>query len=278
MTTIAWDGKILAVDSRSSTPEQRPYEEQGEPMRRICFHCERPAWTGSDNADKLVVAPKSEWKGERILAAATAGSSDDCGRIRTLLRGRTELSLEKAWQGYAALQAPARTRMDRKFQATVVLVTEKRLWVLDFSGIELRSYQEPRDVPFARGSGRDAAMLAMQVLGRTAVDAVWAARSIDPATGGPVRWFDTTAFSPEEPDKRYRAQEEKPMSREQALTYVQNGFKHTEATDEPGKTVEVNAEPTESNGSKPADTVPPVAESRPAAKKVAKKKSRTTKQ
>ena len=228
MTTIAWDGKVMAVDSRSSTPETRQ-EATSDPKRtRICFHCERPAWTGSDDAQKLVILPKVTWRGEKILAAASTGSSRDCDRIRHVMQrppeGQTEF--EKIWESYSSL-APRKIAGMQPFgaiSAHFVVVTETRLWVLEFEGSSLSSYLEPRDVPFAKGSGRDAAMLAMRIMGANAANAVWAARAIDPATGGPVRWVDTTEQLVEGKTTRSLEHEEAPMSREEAAAYVRSGF------------------------------------------------------
>lgn len=240
MTTIAWDGRILAADSRSSTPEHRPYEGQHDSSKRICFHCERPAWTGRDDAVKLVVLPKVTWKGERILAAGSTGSAYSCDRIRDVMHRPPEglTDLEKIWDTYTTL-APRRmagvTPLG-SISASFVVVTEKHLWVLDFEGISLTAYLEPRDQPFAKGSGRDAAMLAMTVMGANAAQAVWAARAIDPATGGPVRWMDTMVELPETIDRKFRKeveQSESAMTREEAAEYVRSGFKTRPAEPEP---------------------------------------------
>lgn len=237
MTTIAWDGKILAVDSRSSTPEQRPDTDTEPRLARICFHCERPAWTGNDNAQKLIVLPAVTWRGEKILAAAGTGSARDCDRLRRVMdyppKGETEL--EKIWNNFTAL-APRRGpqgTMTELMDATLVVVTQQHLWVLSFMGTSLRSYLEPRDVPFAKGSGRDAAMLAMTIMGATAPNAVWAARAIDPATGGAVRWVDTTSEPAEGKRPASLIHEEAAMSREEAGEYVRSGFKTRPANPEP---------------------------------------------
>jgi hypothetical protein len=85
MTTIAWDGRILAVDSRSSTPEQRP-DADTEPRRaRICFHCERPAWTGSDDAKKLV---------QRAIVTAC----DRCWSLRLTVKQSWRRSGKISWR------------------------------------------------------------------------------------------------------------------------------------------------------------------------------------
>jgi len=228
MTTIAWDGKVLAVDSRSSTPEARQ-EASGDPKRtRICFHCERPAWTGSDDAQKLAILPKVTWRGEKILAAASTGVARDCDRIRNVMyrppEGQTEF--EKIWESYSSL-APRKISGMQPFgaiSAHFVVVTETRLWVLEFDGGSLSSYLEPRGEPFAKGSGRDAAMLAMRIMGANAANAVWAARAIDPATGGPVKWVDTTEQLAEGKSVHSLQHEEAPMTRSQAAAYVRSGF------------------------------------------------------
>lgn len=228
MTTIAWDGKVLAVDSRSSTPETRQ-EATVDPKRtRICFHCERPAWTGTDDAQKLVILPTVTWRGEKILAAASTGSSRDCDRIRHVMQRPPEgqMELEKIWESYSSL-APRKIAGMQPFgaiSAHFVVVTQTRLWVLEFEGSSLSSYLEPRDVPYAKGSGRDAALLAMRIMGANAANAVWAARAIDPATGGPVRWTDTTEQLAEGKLTRSLLHEEAPMSRDEAATYVRSGF------------------------------------------------------
>lgn len=236
MTTISWDGRILAVDSRSSTPEQRPDTDTEPRLARICFHCERPAWSGSDNAQKLIVAPAVTWRGEKILAAAGTGSARDCDRLRRVMeyppKGETEL--EKIWNNFTALaprRAPGSTT--ELMDATMVVVTEQHLWVLIFLNTSLRSYLEPRAVPFAKGSGRDAAMLAMTIMGATAPNAVWAARAIDPATGGAVRWVDTTDMPEEGKRPSSKIHEEAAMSREEAGEYVRSGFKTRPANPEP---------------------------------------------
>ena len=227
MTTIAFLNGILAVDSRSSTPEHRHSADEDKIKQPICFHCERPAWVGSDDAVKIIAAPKSEWRGERILAAATTGTTTNCLALRRLLQSGKDI--QATWDGYSALTSIRSAMQPGKFSASMVIVTATKLWVLEFRGTALSSYQEPRDVPFASGSGRDAAMLAMTVMGANAVNAVWAARAIDPATGGAVRWFDVAEFDPADEVKKYKHREEEPMTREDAAAFVRNGFKKPES-------------------------------------------------
>jgi hypothetical protein len=234
VTTIAFQNGILATDSRSSTPEHRLPDDEDKIKQPICFHCERPAWTGSDDTVKIIAAPKSQWKGERILAAATTGMSSSCAALRRLLQSGKDI--ESAWDGYSSLTS-FRSALPGKFSASLVVVTATKLWVLEFRGVTLSSYQEPRDKPFASGSGRDAAMLAMTIMGADAVNAVWAARAIDPATGGPVRWFDIAEVNEEDETKKYKPREEAAMSREEAAAYVRNGFKKPESILAQGATI-----------------------------------------
>lgn len=224
MTTIAFLNGILAVDSRSSIPEERLAADDDKSTQRICFHCERPAWVGTDNAVKLVVMPKSEWRGERILTAATTGITKNCASLRRLLN--TGKDIKAMWDGYSAL---AQHRDVPSFRASMVIVTATKLWTLEFHGSTLTSFEEPRDQPFSRGSGGDAAKLAMTAMRATAVEAVWAARAIDPATGGAVRWFDTNAIDLGDKEKKYTPTSEEPMTREEAAVFVRNGFKKPEA-------------------------------------------------
>jgi hypothetical protein len=194
--------------------------------------------------------------------------------------GQTEF--EKIWESYSSL-APRKIAGMQPFgaiSAHFVVVTETRLWVLEFEGNSLSSYLEPRDVMFAKGSGRDAAMLAMTIMGATAANAVWAARAIDPATGGPVKWVDTTEQLVEGKMTRSLEHEEAPLSREEAAAYVRSGF-----TVRPEKPELVGIHESAPSKEEPltAEVASQIAEQarsngKPAVKKVAVKKtpSRTT--
>jgi hypothetical protein len=218
MTTLVFDGRIIAADSRSSMPEQKHAHEDSD-VKRICLHCEKSAWTGTDSMVKLVVGSKSQWEGERIIAAATAGTSKDCNVLRSLLL--LDHDIRRVWDARSILADKSESN---SFSASMLVVTQTKLWSVEFRGSSIRSFEHPRNLPFAMGSGKDAALLAMTSFGANAVNAVWSARAIDPATGGPVRWFDTSEFNPDDEKTKYKVQVEEAMTRLEAVEYVKNGF------------------------------------------------------
>jgi hypothetical protein len=188
--------------------------------------------------------------------------------------------LEKIWKNFVAL-APRRGpggTLRELMDATFVVVTENHLWVLDLLGTSLRSYLEPRDAVFAKGSGRDAAMLAMTVMGATAAQAVWAARAIDPATGGAVHWMDTTQRLEEGKMRRTLDNEEPAMTREEAAAYVRSGFTVRPAQPEVVGVVDSSDVKEEAAPAEATAATDKPAVSKVAAKKAAVKKtpSRTT--
>jgi hypothetical protein len=172
--------------------------------------------------------PKATWNDEKILVAGHAGVAKDCDKLnRILKRPGDVLDIAKVWETYTSLADYKHNRSDDDpgFSATLVAITEKNLWILIFKGRSLRSYKEPRNKPYAHGSGSDAAKMAMMILNANAIDAIYAARAIDAGTGGPVKSFNTTTYDPDNTAEDYRYTVHPAMTRDEAIVYVRNGFK-----------------------------------------------------
>jgi len=159
MTTIAWDGNILAADSRETS-------------------------TGmgitTDKAMKLLMVDpaKHSYDGVGAVAFACAGTAGGCRILKALLE-----------EGLTAL-----TPVPDKVDFTAILVTEdgKGHWLYtdeDYAFV----LGEPI-LTDSVGSGSAYARAAMK-MGKDAKAAVEFAMQFDPNTGGEVQLFDYTAWT-----------------------------------------------------------------------------------
>lgn len=158
MTTIVWDGKTLAADSR-------------ETCNGIIT---------SDEVEKIHMVDPSDhfFDGKPVIALATAGSVGGSRILKALL---------SAEGGLSAL-TPVDTGVD--FSAIIIFANGKAFWLYtddDFKVVLGEVIQRE-----TIGSGSQFARSAL-ALGMSATDAVEHAKKFDTNTGGTVDWFTYTA-------------------------------------------------------------------------------------
>ncbi|MNM27094.1 hypothetical protein D3C81_375780 [compost metagenome] len=170
MTTLCWDGKSLAADSRESIREMV--------LPTVCNKIHEPG-------------PDEYWEvgGVKCLAFALAGMSSGVPYLTEMLRaGVTHRS-----------KFPEDVEM--VFNAIMVL-EDHTAWVMTVVPSKGRTvtYAIPGNPPIATGSGENFAYSIMSI-GKSAEAAVKHAMKLDPWTGGEVHVF-TPPPKPEVPSKR----------------------------------------------------------------------------
>ena len=182
MTTCAYDGKFLAVDSRTtnSNPSLKEYN---------CPACGESHAPVKDDAVKIYGDLSGrQYRGEKIIAIAGAGGAGAIERVVNAIRQGEDLDVIFRITGMISLNV-------RPIDASFLVVTENTVWKVrnsDGGRGKFEALKFARGDQVALGSGEPAAMTAMKVFGLNAVEAVLAAIVTDQGTGGDVRWADTT--------------------------------------------------------------------------------------
>lgn len=150
MTTIAWDGNILAADSRATVGST------------IISDSESKIVVNENNADWTVC-------GMKVIAFASAGSGSAPEELQTyLIDGITRNTEMREGLGFTLL----------------VICTGANFEIYKSEGVKTIEIQPLRSKR-AMGSGGDFALAAM-LSGKDACDAVSIAKQCDVYTGGPV--------------------------------------------------------------------------------------------
>lgn len=181
MTTVAYDGKFLAADSRSTAGNSSTKAYK-------CSSCGEQSSRVTEETIKLAGDfDGKQYRNEVIHAVAGAGMSRDIERMIKLLREGEDLDyvnriLEKVHEGA------------RSFTAALIIVTEKSVFKMmanqDTRKMEVKRYDLTEKV--AIGSGGKVAEFTMKVLNCSAVQAVQAAITTDEASGGAIRYVDVS--------------------------------------------------------------------------------------
>lgn len=170
MTTIAFDGKILATDSKQTIVSDR-FAEVG----LYCPHCNHSLDSMHLYTPKIEV-PESEvqYGGSRVLAWAWAGNQRTTDAMRTSLLNDAPFDPKDRLNG------------------TLVILTESSLHeVRTYDGQYITTRIEK--FPYAAGSGRQAAMIAMQHMGSSPCEAITLASTVDVSTGGSAYFYSRTS-------------------------------------------------------------------------------------
>ncbi len=172
MTTIVFDGNILAVDSRCSTENRQ---------QNACAKCGDKSDRINDDHAKIKTYPprKVKFNDEFVVATAGCGMTSCISALNQSVR--QQLNFEDAglwapWLNYG------------ESNGTLVILTEQNLYTLKFEKKVFRIVKQ-KDVPFCAGSGRRAAMMVLKLMNGTAMDAIAGAAQVDPATGGQIRYI-----------------------------------------------------------------------------------------
>lgn len=195
MTTIAWDGNIIASDSRvvRNPKEINTYN---------CAHCGNPADIVRSST-KLIISPKGTWKGKKIICAGFAGSLLLSKQIIRFLSNPVEkVDLS------TALKIVFNFRENPhglSFTNALFLTEERELFNISYENNSETIEELDVNEPTAIGSGKMSAKFAMKVLKENAINAVFASTLVDSSSYGPVKYFDTTQYEDGNNSKQYKS-------------------------------------------------------------------------
>lgn len=179
MTTVVYDGRYLAADSRATN--RLHVTEQYK-----CAHCEEPLHGVADDSTKLMTYSATrqfKYQDQVILAAARWGSQPATTFLRHLLEVemKTEMILR--------MMAPLKVNLS----GGLLLLAEKHIHILTWNGTLFKTKQFDRQATHAQGSGAGAAKLMLKMGRDMAPTAVAAAAMADKGTGGDILVLDTHA-------------------------------------------------------------------------------------
>lgn len=170
MTTIVFDGSMLAGDTRSS------FFQNGKSHN--CQHCEGELKVTHSSVKKLFLGTeKNVFRGQKVLAWGGSGVYD---AILTYTEGFLN-GVDPEVTHKIAAKAGGRIGCD------IIIVTDVSCWHLDSTSAKL-VIEEVTKFPFTIGSGKPAAYLACKFLGASAFGAVGAAIHSDLGTGGKINY------------------------------------------------------------------------------------------
>lgn len=172
MTTVFYDGKMLAADSRTTTGN----------TEHNCHACGEETFQHRDNTNKIAIGKDAKWREENILAVACSGGAEFNRGIRTTI-GKGD-DLEKAWEIYN------RFRPNNAVWSTAIIVTDKSVWKVSFVGTTIKAKKFGRDKVIGTGSGYKSAKTAHMLTGLDAVESVIIATTADKYTGGSISYVD----------------------------------------------------------------------------------------
>lgn len=174
MTTIAYDGKLLAADSRTT-------RTTASSQRWKCPECEADvSKTRSDDKLKL----HGNWdntyfEGQRVFAVGAAGSTMAIDMAMRIMRSKYQLQ--------DGLEIYTLTT-EKVLDCALLIVCEENVFTVKPGAHQAKIKKYPLDINIAIGSGAKVAEMAMKILGLTAPEAIHAAASFDDATGGLVQY------------------------------------------------------------------------------------------
>lgn len=179
MTTVAYDGKTIAADSRITTHNKR----------HTCIKCNTTDKARLDESIKIVLARGKTFRGEKILGIGRAGSVSVTQDLIKVIR--TGVDIEVAYKHFRMFG------VELSGSSHLLIVTDKSVFHITVDDEpEMKIERFERDVKIAIGHGRMGALVAMNSMGKSAADAIIEVSKFDDSTGGPVNIMD---FSEEEP-------------------------------------------------------------------------------
>ena len=185
MTTVAYDGRFLATDTRATNiPDRERTTALSD--RYKCAHCENPIHAVHDHSMKLKAFGKKGgfiYEQQPIEAMAVWGAQAATNYMSTLLERKHDLGEHLQYV----------SRMKTLISGGLLLVSEKKIFILNWDGVTFKSKAHERQVHHAYGSGAGAARLMMKMGEGMAPTAVAAAAMIDKGTGGKILVLDTWA-------------------------------------------------------------------------------------
>jgi len=172
MTTVAFDGKILAADTLAV--------HTNDDVDRFCLTCNTcTEEVGADISKIHLYEKEVSYKGQTVIATARLGSA--------IVSKAMDTSLELGQLNEETLEIVFRFLQYRNevCDATLAIWTRESFWVVRIIDGKF-SVTEVTQFPWEGGSGGYVAMTAMKYMGLNATDALAIATDIDYHSGGPV--------------------------------------------------------------------------------------------
>lgn len=183
MTTVVYDGKVLAADSLTTVGNQIGHSK--------CAHCDEDSvGVLIRRTPKIVMAEKGEkYNDQKIIALAGAGLSKvSAGIIEFVLKGEDpETHVRNARKLGASFYKSSPT--------VVIILTDEEVFTLKLADGVITETSSPLGKFKAWGSGARAAEIG-ELMGFNAVNCVLLASLADPHTGGNITWVDGTIETP----------------------------------------------------------------------------------
>lgn len=180
MTTVVFDGNVLASDSQST---RKAFGMST--MEDHCPSCDEGLKKVHSFRNKVVCPRGASFNGEMVIAMAGAGEKPAIeGVIKAVSKGidiKTAIDL-------------VHTFSHSSMRCTVLVVCEKRVWKIRIDG-RRPTVEEVTKFPVAIGTGANAALFAMRHLGFNAVGGVLAGIDVDESSGGAVNHIECRDLS-----------------------------------------------------------------------------------
>lgn len=189
MTTIIWDGRYLAADTRASLTPSKGTE---------CGSCGSPDHRVRKNAQKIVFPATGKsptWEGHKILAVAMAGSTQFGTHIRSYILEHGDKILKTVNEMNDAFGGLKQLNIHNSF----LIITEKYQYIVSGEANTLSSTRHPLNIPMGVGSGYQVAQSYVKNFGVNAYQAIQLTALTEPNTGAPVFVFDKQKYDAGEP-------------------------------------------------------------------------------
>lgn len=184
MTTVVFDGEILATDSRVTMPKPRSIHAGGDPS---CPACNEKLDKVHGHRNKLFIAkPNTRFHGETVLAFAGAGSAPTIHALSKAMDNNLELG--KVWEVILTLNGNPHCQC-RTGSARMIVVGEQSTWLID-TGVRSVTIDKVTEFPVAIGSGSRAALLGIKRMGFNAIGGLACAMDVDEGTGGRMNYVN----------------------------------------------------------------------------------------
>ena len=179
MTTIVFDGKILAADTRGTISAASTYK---------CVKCDTSANRCNDTKIKIAVDFKSKFKGETILAAAISGDAGAGEKFFEFLKDGEDI------EEIIRINKLLGKNQLRDF--TLLIIATENNYKFDYYQSDLKIEKYDKNKRLVLGSGARAALFSMEVFNCDAIKAIKAAMVVDNGTGGNIKFVDCSVVGP----------------------------------------------------------------------------------
>lgn len=178
MTTVIYDGKYLASDSRSTSPN----------AQHECPKCQHESERSTNKAKKINAAySHSKFRGERIVAIGQAGVAAFSSKLVSMLL-RDGIDLEAVYKSFRALSIQTSVP-----ESTLIVVTTQSVFRIESDNgrpDDLHVKRFERTEVVAAGSGGKAAHMAVSSFAMNAMRAIEETCKYDQYSGGTIKYVD----------------------------------------------------------------------------------------